>query len=1163
MADNNQDKFGKNFVDRKNQFSYTTGPLGGTTFDNSTLKQLTGINSNKAIELREKILEHNRAIKDKKDGTIPLVLIPKHELRIYRHVKEYDPETGYLRHNAVDGSSDKESLKAAAAIQAAQNMTADAASFLADKIAAATGDSYVKKSVKKAVDSIKKQMHEADIKYFPIEPKDGMSDFVGIKFEYTYEKEITNFTLTFNNEHGKNKERFMSGDVIEFYFDLVPEEVIVALERNNFHVKKEDIKMELPLVFTGILEEISMGNSTDAHTVDWSGRNGAYILGNRNVNYVYPNNTETLQTNANTMSYEEIIWNLIVFGTGMVVGEVDLGNRQKFYYLGTPGPETIDALNEKSGVINTATEAGGTASNFSSATDVDTNTLDLMNVEGINASVGTRNKSSNWVKFKEGLEDVLKKHPFCHTIEADGSKKARWSSLLEFDLMKPKIFSMAELETGGAGAGASGDGLGQGLVGSYIYGSETSLDDIPPSVRFKTAWGRDVFAYHYRIMKQNYEAILQNAPIKTETYADNGLMVRAILLDQDFLNNAGASSVSARQLSPGWWGRTFGSSVDENMRTVLNHVYTKLYNQLTLNQGQALDYDKEFEDWIKEVVKVYENNKSTKSSILYHPANEQFEATGNESSPNTVLGATSLNRDSSTMALVTQNPAVPPNVGSVLLVPFPQLKKYNYLIAEFYPPTGNFKTTGSEGINMVENISSGAILSVRTVSLWKKDDEIQISIIESAGSRTQSTSTVSKLIRINFYVDIKVTIVKSTTQGVGGATVVVDQKKVPNNITTIAAILDNSGILTATIGKDAINNPQQIMGLPGTEDAVGKRDGGPSGGPVTMVEDKTDGNAGAQKKSTTFEAQGKVLDMVRKALDKFFACILYVDEFNIAHIRPRYKNLQLDGDPNAPPIWGLYSGHPVYPRLFKSDWKDKLKITPNSVLVIGESTTKATPHIFAKANHGLLQGRFGEYQVVDDNSNEGFSSKFEAYNCAKNRLLSYIRSGYQASADCDIIPALRPGHRLDIVDTVTNMIGGFLIENIQWSYAKHEGMKMSLGLSSQMLVADDTFTTTAIASESALADGFLARNFNGGYENGGHDERQTGFLNNLFKTNNIDLQKASTSGEVDIEDETINKQLDIFNNREALLFDIDKNGKTIANARLGFEKIPNPENHKE
>jgi len=1133
------DKFGKNFVDRKNKFEYKTGALGGITLDETTLKELTGINSNKAIELRGKFLKHNQEIKNKQDGTIPLVLIPKHELRVYRHVKNYDPETGYLKHTTSDGQKDSASMKEAIATQNAQDLTAGAIDWFSSKL----GDN-VRKSAKKIVNQMKKQMHEADIQYFPVVPKDGMSDFVGIKFEYTYEKEITNFTLTFNNEHGKNKERFMSGDVIEFYFDLVPEELIIALERDNFHVKKEDIKMELPLVFTGILEEISMANNTESHTIDWSGRNGAYILGNRNVNYIYPNNTETLQTSANTMSYEEILWNLIVFGTGMVVGEVDLGNRQKFYYLGTPGAEAIDAINKKA-------ESGG-KSVFSSATDVDLNTLDLMNVEGLEGSETTRNKGTNWVKFKEGLEDILKEHPFCHTSEPDGTKKVRWSALLEFDLMRPKVFSMAELESGAGGAGVSLKGMEQGLLGSYVYGGEVGFNDLPPSVRFKTAWGRDVFKYHYEIMQKNYEIILQNAPIKTETYAESGATIKSILLTRKILNDAG-TTVSPRQTEPGF----FGGNINTNTETLLRHIYTKFINKLKLDKQSSLDMDANFGKWCDEVVDIYKKNKGTaKSSTLFHDTNEKFEADGGAAFVN-VLGGASFNRDASTMPLVLQNPAVPPNEGSVLMVPYPKLSKYNHLVAEFYSPTGSFRTSGD--INLDEDVAK-KLLTVRTVSPWGEDTKIRITILNNPADKP-ATNNVSKLLRLNFYVDIKVEIVTSNTQGAAGNLIIIDQQKVPNNITTIAAILDNSGVLTATLAPDALNNPQQIMGIPVlSKNAIGTRLGG---GGVDMVKDETATSPNGKKTSVPFEAQGTVLEIVRKALDKFFACILYVDEFNIAHIRPRYKNLQIDGDSNAPPIWGLYSGHPVYPRLFKSEWKDKLKITPNSVVVIGESTTKSTPHIFAKANHGLLQGRFGEYQVVDDNSNDSFGSKFEAYNCAKNRLLSFIRGGYTASVDCDIIPKLRPGHRVDIIDTVNTMIGGFLIENIQWSYAKHEGMKMSLGLSSQMLVSDDTFTTTAIASESALADGFLARNFNGGYENGGHDERQGGFLNALFKTSNIDLMKASTSSEIDIENDNINKQLDIFNNRDALLFDIDENGKTINKMRSGFETIPNPENHKE
>ena len=195
------------------------------------------------------------------------------------------------------------------------------------------------------------------------------------------------------------------------------------------------------------------------------------------------------------------------------------------------------------------------------------------------------------------------------------------------------------------------------------------------------------------------------------------------------------------------------------------------------------------------------------------------------------------------------------------------------------------------------------------------------------------------------------------------------------------------------------------------------------------------------------------------------------------------------------------------------------------------------------------KGAFGERQVLEDKSNESFNNKFEAYNSAKNKLLSYIRNGYEATVECDIIPRLRPGHRIDIADFVTGMIGGFLIENIQWTYAKHQGMKMILNLSSQMLATEDAFTSTAIASETGFDKGFLARNF-------ANSEKQTGFFETLFRDSSIEALKASTSEDLKSEDEELERQREIYKNRDPLVFDIEEPGRIKFDRRKGFDIAP-------
>lgn len=1164
------------------------GPLQGTSFDpNDPAFQslMTGINSEAAIALRGKFLAHNEALKQKMGASgkeIPLVLIPRHELKIYRHIKNYDAQTGYLKHNESFGLA-----KQAQALRDAASLTDQAVAAINSWLGTDMNAQASKQADNVINTAIAKAAKEGAVDYFEITPKDGMNDFLGIKFEYTYDKEITNFTLSFNNERGKNRNRFMSGDVVEFYFDLVDEETIVKLEEKRFAVKKEDIKIPLPLVFTGVLEEFSCNESADSLTIDWSGRNGAYILAEASINYNYPLVTETLCTSYNTMSYEEIIWNMIVYSTGMVVGEVDLGNRNQFYYLGSIGD---DALNR----------TGQSKDNVRQAEPDKAQRLDLMTIrtKGNESATNGNAQTSNFTRFKLGLCEILSAHDFCTTNEKDehNRRKIRWSALLEFDLLKPKVFSMAEIEYGAGSqqsdGGQQGVAFAPGVLGSYIYGSEGepgsssisgagalgNINTVPPNIRFKTKFARDIFAYQYNIIQTNYKTVLNAAPIKTQVLSKNGETVKAILITRDmYFRSFQQRAVQTSSRDP---KEALKGLVHPSMSMILQAIYRDITTDIgTAKRALTTDQSTDgYNAWVQRVIELYTTHAASDPASNFVITESNFQPKGDvkelssqekQKSSINAYGGLNYNRDASLMPLVIQNPQAPPDIGSMLIVPYPSLDKYGIIYADFYPMT---LATNIQEIDPEENCALEPILKVRSVFPQRNAssegdtpvDWIRITLthVISPNKKTSGQAAGSQQ-RQDLFVNLMVMVSPKIAPSTSGDAakvepvplVVVNQRMVPNNLSIIASILDNSGHLTATITDAGRVAPSQPIGIPSAnavsksgKDVVGKRDGNAVMLQATKAKDSP--KVGENLVDIKFAAKGKVLDCVKKAIDKFFGCILYVDEFNIAHIRPRYKMLQFEKDPETPPVWGLYGGQPVYPRLFKATWKDKLQITPNAVVVIGESAQSNEAHsILAKANHGLLQGRFGERQVLEDKVNESFNNKFEAYNCAKNKLLSYIRNGYQASVECDIIPRLRPGHRIDIADFVTGMIGGFLIENIQWHYAKHDGMKMVLNLSSQMLTTEDSFTTTAIASETGFDEGFLARNFSSG-------EKQTGFLETLFRTSNIESMKAASEEQLKVEDEELERQREMYKDRDPLVFDLEEGGRITFRGRKGFDITP-------
>jgi hypothetical protein len=237
----------------------------------------------------------------------------------------------------------------------------------------------------------------------------------------------------------------------------------------------------------------------------------------------------------------------------------------------------------------------------------------------------------------------------------------------------------------------------------------------------------------------------------------------------------------------------------------------------------------------------------------------------------------------------------------------------------------------------------------------------------------------------------------------------------------------------------------------------------------------------AELTKATCETNGQIVQEINKILKKFFSCVFFVDEYGIGHIRPRYKNVQKkeEGTKTTPPVWGLYAGQPIYPRLFETEISDNLKSTPSSVIVHGQVNADGAG-VFAKVDHAILMGLFGEQQRFEE-VNQSVNSRIEAKNIAKNKLLDMARNALTFACQCDLIPELRPGHRVDIVDAATGVVGRFLAESIQWEYSKDTGTKMSVGLSFCEFASEDAFTSSAIVSSKKLSENYgkqLSENIN-------------------------------------------------------------------------------------
>jgi hypothetical protein len=422
MADPNEKVGAKKGVEhtsnRVMNIQYHGGPLDGNEYGYDDIAALT-LGSKEAQELRHKILKANEESKSKLKKIYPQVLVPHHAIRIFRHVKNYNEETGYLKKG--------EKMASGGLFDGIGSLIGGAVDTLASNIADVLGvdPNLLKKQVSAASNALSdlvfgSPQEEPGISYFEVVPQDGYHDFLGIEFGYSYDETITEFSITINNERGKNKNTFMSGDVIEFFFDLVGDEVLAAAEKSSVFIEHDHRSTAfLNMCFTGVLETVEFVNTPDGLTVVWNGRNGAHILGQRQVHSTYPLQSVGFGASVGAMSYEQIAWELVVMNTGMVVGEVDLGNYPVFSQYFAKGSGSGESLAQQM-------TAGD-----------DLNTMDLM---------GDKNLRGDVEKFRTGLAEIMKKYAFCvYEDQLTKQRRIRWSSLLEFDILRPAVFSMAEI----------------------------------------------------------------------------------------------------------------------------------------------------------------------------------------------------------------------------------------------------------------------------------------------------------------------------------------------------------------------------------------------------------------------------------------------------------------------------------------------------------------------------------------------------------------------------------------------------------------------------------------------------------------------------------------------------------------------------------------------
>ena len=1090
-------------ANRKTSIKYKDGPLQGNEYDFASAFGIR-TSSEEARKLRNKILAANDKTKNSLEKTYPQVLIPMHSIRIFRHVINYDENTGYIKNGQTD--------QATASEDTTQSLT-EAEFGIGNKLKEINLETN---AVTGIVEQSLENNPDPGISYFEVVPQDGYHDFLGIKFSYSYDETITTFTITINNERGKNKNTFMSGDVIEFFFDLVDDKALAAAEKDSLFIEHDHRSTKgLPMVFTGMLENIELNDTSDGLTVVWSGRNGAYILTQREVHTTYPLQSIAFGASNASMSYEQILWEMIVKHTGMVVGEVDLGNYQLFSRF---GQEAVEFTPDK----------------FASG---ELNGIDLM---------GDGSLQSQYGVFRSGLEEILKKNPFSVYKEV-GSKeyRVRWSALLAFDLLQPRVFSLAEISLAeisaqGATGGRAVAGLESGMLAGYRWGSNSKkasseYNSIPPNIRFKTKLGLDLFQYQYKLATRNAPMILRKAPIKAEVKTDSGNKFYLISFDAELeneLGNCGNLELLKKSLYQKMMGMSDAefNKMSEQLQMITMDRWNKalsvaykeatsakpmdMWFQIVTNEAQFrrgnvgkvpgrknIDYNSmPIQTWL---INPESENGFTYGGVLAVPIDpsviyrQQTDAAKGEVEINGAV----LDDSGGLVPVTTQGEAVVMDVSTVFNVPLEYLGGKSILIniAPAAAPVSGVTNGGGGGISALTNYV--------VIDAWYND------------------GVVSKQVITN--------------------------RRVVNNLALIAQMLDNTGVFNVAITQSALNSAGGLnkMVLPDRYELKAKTD--------TNFVGKKD--AVDTYTMTPHTATGKAIDAIKEILDKFFACVLYVDEYNIAHIRPRYKNLQAEKDVNsktAPPIWGLYAGQPVYPRIFKATFKDQLKSTPNAVIVFGQNNFSGAGdgQLVVRADHGILQGRFGEYQVMTDANNATMQNKYEGYNIAKNILLNHVRNAFSASIECDVIPDLRPGHRIDVVDFVTGMVGRFIAENVQWEYSKDTGLKMTLQVASMMLVSDDAYTVAAMKFEGKLANyettAMINSNNYGDFA-----------LGAMLRDSNVEAGKSKSKQAMILEQEKTRLEMEVYDETRGMPeFFLGVDGGVVEfKGRSGFENPVDPE----
>lgn len=885
---------------------------------------------------------------------------------------------------------------------------------------------------------------------FRVNPNNGSRDILGVKFSYSVAKGYTNFTITLNNANGKNRGRFSSGDIVEFYFKLVTEKELKGAEKpGSLFVKNKEKIDGLSLCFTGVLEKYSTNRSESGLTIEWSGSSGGYILDKKQVEASYPIKFDGVSQSGNIMCYEEVVWNLITNHTGLVMGEIDLG---------------LDYL------INST---GG---------KVDVNgAIDLMSSSVKQNNKARKSEPSKGFRedFLKEVEKILLRHEYCRFKEegeaettSEKAKKSkennngihpRWSVLLEYDLLQPYFFGKTEFENPEVkktykyflGGGESNN----------IAGLETNSTTANKRVRFKTKWALELYELQNNRVIKNAPFIATSSPIRAQFKLEKEVVNFVRMNKRVCEACAGTNGL-----------------IGAGASTLYNEVY-----------GGELTTSTQKTAWTE---KLYKLNKERKKFVQGDEKKDDAANTPNKNG-------------NSVKEYSYWKPGTVPKVGQYIAVPASAGSKTG-------AKSGKKMVLG--GILALDAVDgSGApikVMDVYTTFAYErnKDPKFSIDITANGGDSKKFVNVV-----IN----------EGATPKVDGTA-----NNVPNRVDAIAQAIENLAELSVVIPEDIDIKNTAVM--PDT---------------YKVSVDDIDGKgvwSEASLAKAPFEHNGTVLAGINKVLQKFFACVFFVDEYGIGHIRPRYKNVQSDKPSKAKtlPIWGLYAGQPIYPRLFSSQMSDNLSSCPTSVIVHGQINTSSNA-VYAKVDHSLLKAMFGEKQKLVK-SKQSINSKLEAKIIAKNQLLNYARKALTFATKCDLIPQLRPCHRIDVVDTVTGAIGRFVAEDVIWEYSKDTGIKMGLGLSFAELASSDAFTSAAIVMDSKTADSYDAK-----FQQDVH-ERMSLFGFPMFRATNLEEGKDKDSLN-EINPEFVDKVMPEFN--------LGKDGGVISFIpRKGFETSEDKKN---